>query len=144
MMEFDIRRAALAAAVSSVELEFRHPGDRYLPQATERTLAVAEEYAQWLRDGVQADEESYRKDMAAMEAEHAATAPLAPVQALPRPRTPEEVAEEVWGTDKCAVEGCGHLTSVHTLNGECYATAKCPCSPESRTEGGDDTTEETA
>jgi hypothetical protein len=124
MQEFDLRKAALNAASLAVSVEARTAGIPLDTTVPDRVRAVATEFAEWLREGVRLDEETFRADLADLESTALTIAPETGVQRLhgtARPMTPEEV----WGTDVC--EGCGHLTSVHTLDGQCFADSECRC-----------------
>lgn len=126
MSEYDLRKAALTAAVASVDIEFRNPGDRWLPQVTERVKEVAEEYAEWLRDGLQVDEESLRRGFPDLDATPIVLAPQAGAQSLRLGvQTPTQVRDEVWGTERCGM--CPHLTSLHSLDGTCFGDSACGC-----------------
>lgn len=133
-MEFDIRKAALTAATLTESAASREDsGTRFPPPMSERILATAETYAKWLREGVQKDDEAFRSALEASECFEELPSPETAVQrvTLRGPDRPEDMTpEEVWGTERCG--GCDHLTSVHTLDGECMASPSCNCVTDTR------------
>lgn len=117
--EYEIRRDALMAATGVLARTFTSQSRE--PQGLVRrdTLALADEYATWLRQGVSTG----AQELAAAET---ALHPLGGANASQEASQPLTV-DEVWGTERCSRPGCGHLASVHTRDGKCYAASLCPC-----------------